>query len=264
MTAYALPTPRLIGADLLKLRKRRGLITVVSLLTIGSIVVTYAIMETLHLVNSAKHGPAGGLLNLGHVTFVVAALGSVAAAIVGSSAGVGDLDAGVYRDVAVTGRSRMSLFLSRIPAGLAFLLPFVAAGYALASVSAVVFAGSSTTPSVHLMAVGGLWALLEVTFYYLFSLGLSVLLGSRSYTIGIVLAFRLAITPLLGSITALGVVRELVPGIAMQNLAPAGFRDSIKQGPSVGMSIGATAAVLVVWTAIALALGAWRDTTRDA
>ncbi len=50
----------------------------------------------------------------------------------------------------------------------------------------------------------------------------------------------------------------------MQNLAPAGFRDSIKQGPSVGMSIGATAAVLVVWTAIALALGAWRDTTRDA
>jgi len=264
MTAFALPAPRLVGADLLKLRKRRGLVTVVSLLTIGSIVVTYAIMEMLHLVNSAKHGPAGGLVNLGHVTFVVAALGSVAAAIVGSAAGVGDLDSGVYRDLAVTGRSRMSLYLSRIPAGLMFLLPFVAAGYTLASVSAVVFAGSSTMPSVHLMVVGGLWAVLEVTFYFLFSLGLSVLLGSRSYTVGIVLAFRLAITPLLGAITALGVVRELVPGIAMQSLAPDGYGNAITQGPNVVMSLGAIAAVLVVWTAIALALGAWRDTTRDA
>jgi ABC-type transport system involved in multi-copper enzyme maturation permease subunit len=264
MTTYALPTPRLVGADLLKLRKRRGLVTVVSLLTIGSIVVTYAVMEVLHLVNSVKHGPAGGLVNLGHVTFVVAALGAVAAAIVGSSAGVGDLDAGVYRDLAVTGRSRASLFFSRIPAGLAFLLPFVAAGYALASVCAIVLAGGTQTPSVHLMIVGGLWALLEVTFYYLFSLALSVLLGSRSYTIGIVLAFRLAITPLLGSIAALGIVRELLPGIAMQGLAPADFGDSLRQGPSIGMSVGAIAAVLIVWTAVALALGLRRDTTRDA
>jgi ABC-type transport system involved in multi-copper enzyme maturation permease subunit len=264
MTTYALPTPRLVGADLLKLRKRRGLVAVVSLLTIASIVVTYAVMETLHLVNAAKHGPAGGLTNLGHVTFVVAALGGVAAAIVGSAAGVGDLDAGVYRELAVTGRSRASLFLSRIPAGFAFLLPFVVAGYALACVCAIVFAGSTQTPSVHLMVVGGLWALLEVTFYYLFSLALSVLIGSRSYAIGIVLAFRLAITPLLGSIAALGIVREFLPGIAMQALAPAGYGDSLRQGPSIGMSVGAIATVLIVWTLFALALGFRRDVTREA
>ena len=264
MTAYALPTPRLIGADLLKLRKRRGLVAVVSLLTVGSIFVTYAVMEILHLVNSTKHGPAGGLVNLGHATFVVAALGSVAAAIVGSAAGVGDLDAGVYRDLAVTGRSRASLFLSRIPAGLGFLLPFVAAAYALAGVASVVFAGSEPSASVRLMVVGGLWALLEVTFYFLLSLALSVLLASRSYTIGIVLALRLAITPLLASISALGIVRELLPGVALQGLSPAGFGDAVRQGPVVGMSLGAIAAVLVAWTAVALALAGRRDTTRDA
>ncbi|HET8894341.1 MAG TPA: hypothetical protein VFM96_09625 [Gaiellaceae bacterium] len=264
MTAFALPTPRLVGADLLKLRKRRGLVAVVSLLAIGSIVITYGVMEILHLVNSVKHGPAGGIQNLGHGTFVVAALGGVAAVIVGTSAGVGDLDAGVYRDLAVTGRSRMSLFLSRIPAGLIFVVPFVAVGYALASIASVAFAGSLPSPSVHLLAVGGLWALLEVTFYYVLSLALSTLLGSRSYTIGTVLAFRLAITPLLASISALGIVRELLPGVAMQNLAPAAFGGSIRQGPAVGMSLAATAAVLIVWTAVALALGAWRDTTRDA
>ena len=264
MTAFALPTPRLIGADLLKLRKRRGLVTIVSLLTIGAVAITFAVIEALHLANSVKHGPAGGITNLGHVTWLIAALGSVAAAIVGSSAGVGDLDAGVYRDLAVTGRSRMSLFLSRIPAGLAFLLPFVAVAYTAASVCAVVLAGSNPSPSVHLMIVGGLWALLEVAFYYLLSLALAVLLASRSYTIGIVLALRLALTPLLASISALGIVRELLPGVGMQDLAPAGFGDAIRQGPNVGMSLGAIAAVLVVWTTIALALAAWRDTTRDA
>jgi ABC-type transport system involved in multi-copper enzyme maturation permease subunit len=264
MTAYALPTPRLIGADLLKLRKRRGLVTVVSLLTVGAIAITYGVMELLHLSDAAKHGPAGGITNLGHGTFVVAMLGSVAAAIVGSSVGAGDLDAGVYRELVVTGRRRLALYLSRIPAGLAFLLPFVAAAYALAAVATTVFAGSLPEPGIRLMVLGGLWALLEVTFYYLLSLAISCLVGSRSYTIGIVLAFRLAITPLLASISALGIVRELVPGVGLQNLTPAGFGDSIRQGPHVGMSVAAIGAVLIVWTVLSLALGALRDTTRDA
>jgi len=264
MTTLALPAPRLVGADLLKLRRRRGLAVVVGLLTVGSVFVTYAVMEILHMVDSAKHGPAGGIDNLGHGTFVVAALGGVAAAIVGASAGAGDLDAGVYRELVVTGRSRLSLFLSRIPAGLIFLLPFVSAAYALAAVACVVFADNGPSPGIRLMVLGGLWALLEVTFYYLLSLAIACLIGSRSYTIGIVLAFRLAITPLLASISALGIVRELVPGVAMQGLTPAGFGDAVRQGPDVPMSVAATAAVLLAWTVVALVLGGWRDTTRDA
>jgi len=265
MTALtlALPSPRLVGADLLKLRKRRGLVAVVSLLTIGAVTLTYAIMELLHVSDPAKHGPAGGIEKLGHGTFLIAALGSVAAALVGSSAGAGDLDTGVYRDLVVTGRSRVSLYLSRIPAGLGFLLPFVAAAYALAAVAATVFAAALPQPGVRLMALGGLWALLEVTFYFLLSLAIACLVGSRSYTIGIVLAFRLALTPLLAAVSPLGVVRELVPGVALQDLQPAGFGDSLREGPHVGMSVAAIAAVLVVWTILALLAGGFRDTTRD-
>jgi hypothetical protein len=264
MTTLALPAPRLVGADLLKLRRRRGLAIVVGLLTLGTVAITYGVMELLHLINSTKHGPAGGIENLGHGTFLVAALGGVAAAIVGASAGAGDLDAGVYRDLVVTGRSRVSLFLSRIPAGLAFLLPFVAAAYAFASVATVVFANSKPVPDVRLMALGGLWALLEVTFYFLLSLGIACLIGSRSYTIGIVLAFRLAITPILFSISALGIVRELLPGVAMQSLLPAAFGDSARQGPVIPMSVAAAAAVLIGWTALVLLAGGRRDVTRDA
>jgi hypothetical protein len=66
------------------------------------------------------------------------------------------------------------------------------------------------------------------------------------------------------SISALGIVRELVPGAALQVLTPAALGDSARQGGALPMSVAAIAAVLVVWAVAALAAGAWRDTTRDA
>lgn len=262
--ALAAPSRSLVAADLLKLRRRRGLLAVVSVLTIGAIAVTYGIIELLHVANPAKHGPAGGIINLGHGAWLAAALGSVAAAIVGSSAGAGDLNAGVYRELLVTGRSRLALYASRIPGGLAYLLPFVAVGYGLAAVATVVFAGGRPAPGFELLVTTGLWTLLEVTFYYLLALGIACVLGSRSYTIGVVLGWRLALTPILASIPALGVVRELVPGVALQDLAPAALGDSVRQGPHVPMSLAAIAATLVAWTLTACIAGGWCDTRRDA
>jgi ABC-type transport system involved in multi-copper enzyme maturation permease subunit len=264
MTAFALPSPRLVAADVLKLRRNRSLAVVTGVLTVGAVAITIAVMELLHVVNSVKHGPAGGVTNLGHVAFLITMLGTAAAAIVGSRAGAGDKDAGVYRDLVVTGRSRVSLYLARIPAGFAFLVPFVAGAYALAAVSSVVLAGSNPVPGTRLLALTGLWTVLEVAFFYLLSVAVAALLGSRSYAIGVVLAFRLAITPLVASISALGIVRELMPGVAMQGLAPAGLGDAARQGPAIAMSTGAIAAVLLVWAIAAVALAGWRDVTRDA
>jgi ABC-type transport system involved in multi-copper enzyme maturation permease subunit len=254
----------LVASDLLKLRRRRGLVAVVALLTVGIVLIANTIKEILHLANPVNQGPAGGVTMLGHLSWTIAVLGAVAAAIVGSTAGAGDLDAGIYRDLVVTGRSRLALFASRIPAGLAFILPFVAAAYALEAVVSVVFTGANPLPSTYLLTTTGLWVLLSVAFYYLLALGVACLLGSRSYTIGTVLAWRLALTPLLASIATLGIARELVPGVALDNLIPAGLHDAARQGPRVGMSVAAIAAVLVVWAVAALVAGAWRDTTRDA
>ena len=262
--AAALPTPRLVSADVLKLRSRLGLVAVVSLLTVGVVVVAEAIIELLHVYDPAKHGPAGGVAMLGHLGFTIGALGAVAAAVVGSTAGSGDLDSGVYRDLVVSGRSRLALYASRIPAGLLFLLPFVAAAYVLAAGASVVFAGSNPMPSTYLLAVTGLWTLLKVTFYYLLAVGLACLIGSRSYTIGILLAWTMAISPLLASISALGRVRDAVPAVALDSLLPAGLGDSARQGPPIAVSAAAVAAVLIVWAVSALAAGAWRDTRRDA
>ncbi len=262
--ALSLPRRSLVSASLLELRRRRGLVAVAALLTAGAMLVTYGTIEILHLSDPAQHGPAGGVLNLGHGAWVVSALGAVAAAVVAASAGAGDLEAGVYRELVVTGRPLATLYAARCAAGLLFLLPFVVAAYAVAAVASVAFAGGLAAPGAGLIATTGLWALLQVGFYYLIAFGIACLLGSRAYSIGIVLAWRLALTPILASISALGVVRELVPGVALQNLTPAGLGDAASQGPDVPMSLAAIAVVLVVWAAAALLAGGWRDVIRDA
>ena len=265
MSAIALePSRSLLAADVLKLGRRRGLVVVTSLLTVGAMVITYGIIELLHVASPATHGPAGGVDNLGHGSWVAAALGAVAAAIVGSVAGAGDLDAGVYRDLVVTGRPRLALYRSRLRGGLVFLLPFAAAGYVVAAVSTVVFAGARPVPGPHLLVTTGLWVVLQVAFYYVLAFGIACLLGSRSYTIGTLLAFRLALTPILASIPALGVVRVLVPGVALQDLAPAALGNTVRQGPDVPMSTAAVVVVLLAWAIAAVVAGGWRDTARDA
>jgi ABC-type transport system involved in multi-copper enzyme maturation permease subunit len=262
--AAALPTSRLVSADLLKLRRRRGLVAVTALLTIGAMVILYGVIEVLHLVNPGKYGPAGGVANLGHGASLAGGLGAVAAAIIGSTAAVGDLDAGVYRDLVVTGRSRLALYLSRLPSGLAFVLAFVVAGYALAAVVTVAFAGGRAAPGIGLLLTTGLWVVLQVAFYYLLAVAVACLLGSRSYAIGVLLAWALAVAPLLGAISALGVVRELVPDVAIQNLMPVALEHATDQPPQIGMSLAAIVVVIVGWTLAAQLAGAWRDTTRDA
>ena len=264
MSTFALtPSRSLVSADLLKLGRRRGLVAVTGLLTVGAMTITYGIIELLHVASPATHGPAGGIVNLGHGAWVASALGAVAAAIVGSFAGVGDLEAGVYRDMVVTGRSRLALYRSRLLSGLVFLLPFVVAGYTIAGLASVVFAGGRPLPGASLLVTTGLWAVLQVSFYYLLAVGVACLIGSRSYTIGILLAFRLALTPILASISALGVVRELIPGAGLQDLTPAALGNAAQQGSVVPMSTAAIATVLIAWAAAAVVAGAWRDTRRD-
>jgi len=233
-------------------------------MTVGASIVTYGVLAILHAVNPAHHGPAGGVLNLGHGLFVLALLGAVAATLAGATAGAGDLGAGVFRELAVTGRSRSALFRARIPGGLVFLLSFVAAAYALTAVATVVFAGYRTVPSPGLLAGSGAWLLLSCAFWFVLALGLASLIGSRSTVIGVLLAFQLAVTPILASIPVLGLGRELLPSVALTRLAPHAVRQLASNGTVVPASLGTAELVLAVWALALLALGEWRTVTRSA
>jgi ABC-type transport system involved in multi-copper enzyme maturation permease subunit len=267
MSTIALPIRSfvsLVPADLLRLRKRRGLVAVITLLTVGAVVVSNTIVEILHLSNAAAHGPAGGVTMLGHQAWVIGTLGAVAAAIVGSAAAVGDLEAGVYRDLVLTGRSRAALYLSRIPAGLLFVVPFVVAATAVEAVVSVVLAGSNPTPSSSLLITTGLWILLKVAVSYAVAFGIASYTGSRAYAIGIVLGWTLAISPFLSTLSTLGVTRELLSSVAIQSLTPSALGTAASQGPVIGMSLGAAIAVLAAWTIVPLVAGGLRDSRRDA
>jgi ABC-type transport system involved in multi-copper enzyme maturation permease subunit len=264
MSTSVLPGPRLISAEILKLRKRRGLMIACGLMTVGIIVLVSVVLVVIHAVNPDNQGPAGGLDNFANLTSVLSLLGSIVAILIGATAGAGDLNAGVFRELVVTGRSRLALFLARIPGGLAVLWTFILVAYAIAAIVAVAFAGSLPKPSLSLIVEGGLWLMLTTGFYLVLALGFASLVGSRSTAIGVLLAFRLAVAPILVAISFLGAARKTVPIVPLDRLAPARLADDVAQGANIHMSRGSAVIVVVLWIAVSLGVGAWRTQTRDA
>lgn len=253
--------PRLVSAELLKLRKRRGLVVSGLALTVLPMIIAYTVLLILHAVNPGKHGPAGGLDNLSGSMDLLTTLSIVAAILIGATLGAGDLAAGVFRELVVTGRSRLTLFAARIPAGLALLWIIVGAGFALTAIGSTVFAGSLKAPSAGLLVETAAWLGLVSGLSLVLALGVSSVLGSRGTTIGIVLGWQIVAVPVLLQIKTLGSFREALLGAATNDLAPAALFDG---GPRVGISLAATVAVIAAWAVVPLALGAWRTARRDA
>jgi hypothetical protein len=271
MTTIAAETPtaagiprlpfRLPRAELLKLRKRRGLMVTAALLTVGATIVMFVAFELFHLSNSVKYGPAGGLDRFSRWVFILSQLGSIAAALVGASMGADDLGAGVFRELVVTGRSRAALYFARIPAGLAVVWSLLAAAFAIATAFTVALAGSAPTPSAQLIVESGLWLGMTLGLAFLLGLGLGSLLGSRAPTIAILFAWVLILEPLFTHISALGSAREALLSAADWKLAPAGL---IGDRLRVPMSLGVSLLVIAIWGVTALVVGLRRTQTRDA
>jgi ABC-type transport system involved in multi-copper enzyme maturation permease subunit len=253
----------LVRAELLKLRRRRGLVAVVAALTVLPMLIGYTVTSILHATNPDDHPSAGGVENFAGSLEMLGALAAVAAVIVGVTAGAGDLSAGVFRTLVVTGRSRLRLFAARIPGGLALLLPFVAVGFGSAAVASIALAGSEPQPDSGLLVRTGAWVALQAVVAFVIGLGVGSLFGSRGMAIGVVLAWALALEPLLMALDVLGSLRMGLLGAAVQRLEPAS--KYVEGGePAVAMSFGAAVTVVALWTIVPIVVGAWRTTTRDA
>jgi len=126
-----LPSWGVITAKLLELRKRRGVMVTVVLLTVGLPVVVLGFRLAFHLFDPKSYGPAGTPGMFQSLCNPMAEFGFIAAAVLGATAGTSDLTEGMFRHLVITGRSRVALYLSRIPAGLAIILPLVALGFSL-------------------------------------------------------------------------------------------------------------------------------------
>jgi len=246
---------RLVRAEFLKLRKRRGLAAAATVLTIAPIVIGFAVLTVLHAVDPERYEPAGGFENLQGSLELLTQIGMVAAVLVGATAGAGDRGAGVFRELVVTGRSRWQLFAARIPGGLAFLLPLVALSFTVATIASVTLAGSGQAPvTAATIARYAGWVVLVMVTAFLLALGVSSALGSRGTSIGILLAWQLAAAPLL---MATGKLDDVLPNAALASLQP-------EPTQIVSTSFSMAIVVLVTWTLVPLAAGAWRTSTADA
>jgi hypothetical protein len=86
----------------------------------------------MHAVAPKSYGPAGGYDIFTHlVTVIMFVFGFIVAATLGCTAGSVDLSDGMFRHMVITGRSRLALYFARIPAGLAIVIPLVAAGFTI-------------------------------------------------------------------------------------------------------------------------------------
>ncbi len=126
-----IPTWDLIRTKRLEMRKRRGLIVVTVLLTLGLPVLVLGLRLLFHAVDPNSYGPAGSPSVFSALSNAMADFGFIIAATLGASAGTTDLVDGVFRHLVITGRSRLSLFVARIPAGLSILLPLIAVAFAM-------------------------------------------------------------------------------------------------------------------------------------
>ena len=108
----------MIATRFMELRRRRGLMAALILVNIGIPVVFLTFRLLAHAIAPHSYGPAGGYeIFSSMVAGVLFVFGFIVAATLGCTAGSVDLTEGMFRHLVVTGRSRMALYLARIPAG---------------------------------------------------------------------------------------------------------------------------------------------------
>jgi hypothetical protein len=127
-----IPTGSMIATRFMELRRRRGLMITLVLVTVGFPTVFLAVRLLLHAVAPKTYGPAGGYdIYTAMSAGVLYTFGFIVAATLGCTAGSVDLSEGMFRHLVITGRSRLALYLARIPAGLAIIGSLVAIGFAI-------------------------------------------------------------------------------------------------------------------------------------
>jgi ABC-type transport system involved in multi-copper enzyme maturation permease subunit len=261
MTTNLTVARQMIWADLLRLRKKRGFMALALAVVVTPLAVWSGYQVIEHASNPAHYGPAGGLNHFVKILdFLGVFIGPVAAVLIGAEAGAGDLAAGVFRDNVVTGRSRMALFLSRIPAALAVTLAVIGVAYAIGLAVTFAFAGGLATPSLSLILESAAWLALANGVVCVIAIGLATLTGSRPGTITTLIGWQLVLSPLLLQSISLGSARDgLLDGV-MVFLQPG----PASGAPPISMSAAVAVAVTLLWLTILPALGAWRTRTRDA
>lgn len=239
---------RLIEAEVLKLRRRGGMVALCVAITVAAVALFFAVRAIM------GKDPIGGLQPFDDTIGILALAGSVVGVIVGATAGAADIESGVFRDLVATGRSRYSLFFARVPGAWAIVLPVLLLSVALAAALGSVLAGDAPTPGFDDITAAAAQVLVAGALTSAVCVGLAALTGSRGTVIGVALAFQLGVSPLLAQVEAIGDGRYAIPSVAIARI---GGADELQ------LALAAAIAIVLAWAAAALAAGAWRSATQE-
>jgi ABC-type transport system involved in multi-copper enzyme maturation permease subunit len=216
---------------------------------VGAVVVMFSVLAIRHGFNPTHNGPAGGVVNFDDATDFLGSIGVVIAAMIGATAGAGDAEAGVLRDLVATGRSRVSLFAARAAGGVALTLAVLLAGLAVTALCSVLLSGSLPAPSLsHILHRGAAVLAFGATSASV-AVGLATFAKSRGPVIAVVIAFGVMVSQALLRVSFLGDLRALLPLEAFMRMV-----GDATQG--VHISLAVAAVVTAAWALIALSLGA--------
>jgi ABC-type transport system involved in multi-copper enzyme maturation permease subunit len=254
---------QMFGADLLKLRKKRGTLIWALVLALGPVIVFLTVKAIQHSSNPQRYGPAGGSAGFSDGLRVLALFfGPLAAILIGVEAGTGDASAGVFRDLVVTGRSRVALFASRAPAALALCWAVMLVAFVLLLAGVYLFASGLPTPDLALVLNGLGFMLLATGVVCVVAVGFASLTNSKPASITALIGWQLVASPLITQISSLGSAREGLLSQAIAHFSPVHIDGG--RGATVTLSQGVAVIVVLAWLAVFLALGAWRTRRMDA
>lgn len=254
---------QMLGADFLKLRKKRSILIWALVLALAPIVIMFAVEAIQHASDPAKYEPAGGLHSFHDGLRLLGGLlfGPLVAILIGVEAGTGDASAGVFRDLVVTGRSRVALFFSRVPAALLMCWLLIVSAYVIVVIGTFVFAGGLATPDGAEVLNGFGFLLVATGVLCVVAVGFASLVTSKPGAIIALIAWQVVASPLISSIGSLGKVREIILNQAISHFSPITLDG---HATNLTLSEGTALLVLVGWLVVFLALGAWRTSTVDA
>jgi hypothetical protein len=245
---------QMVGADFLKLRKKRS--TVVWALVLAFLpIVIFLVANGID-----KESPqfSDGLNVLTRL------FGLLAAILIGVEAGTSDVSDGVFRDLVVTGRSRLALFASRIPAAVATCWLVTVSAYVLLVVGTFALTlNGAPTPSTALILNALGFTLLATGVVCVVAVGFASLTASKPGAIIALIAWQIVASPLIVAIESLGSTRDGVLTQALTHFSPVRFEGGHHGGAVLTMSTATALLVVLAWIVVFLALGAWRTRSMD-
>jgi ABC-type transport system involved in multi-copper enzyme maturation permease subunit len=237
----------LVGADWLKLRRRRGLLALSVALTSGAVLVLIAGVALRHAVDSTAGGDLG---SFGRAVDALGLLLAVVAPLIGATVGAGDAEAGVLGDLVGTGRPRLSLYLARLPAMAVGCAAIALLGVAVAALASALLLASEPQPDAAAIARGAGATVAFALCGGAIGLGAGAISGSRGIVVAIVAVGQLVVGQILTQVSWLGDLRDLLPTVAFEQLEGL-------SGRAVSMPGAVALLVLAVWGIAFLAAGAW-------